>query len=233
MIRFTALFIFSVLLANIDLNAQYSSTQILRGTWLNKKYIEALENTKSARASQKAIYLAFIEFDKKEAHIIFNFHEGVTLSYEKNGNTIEIGDFKLTLLSKNELEVIESSRIDTLIKTPYKFSNYQNPAANNIIFVGNYRLNSSQNEQIVSFLTDGRIEELNKFKNYTIQSSYYDIGSDVDIVTFSGLDTEIDFTWEVNSDTLNIYNIKCIESDGEDCWKIAKGELQYSLIKFK
>ena len=207
------------------------------GQWLNKKYINELIKTKSARHAQMSIYLAFVEFDTtNKSVLIYSFHESVDREYNVYNGMIRFKDYELSkhsakFIDKNTLLFTDDDCIDTLLRYDNVIMNRNNLALNRIVFEGKYH--NISNEKIVEFSEGGNVSGIGNFTTYFAFYDYIDFGMEVDKLRLINKNEKLDLCWSFNNDTLFLHKIQCLDYDSiyGDCLKIAKGEILYKLLR--
>jgi hypothetical protein len=211
------------------------------GIWINDKYVKSLIESKSARKSQEACVLSYIEInisDDSTCLWIWNFHEGTHDKYNKltdNQITFENGS---NIVFENDTSAVVTFGDETEKLTKVKSTTNERMPEEVIIetlFSDKYQKEDSINGTIaISFESNGALNGIDGFSNFSICFDYYDVGLDDDLISFYSSDVrQKDFIWDFNSDTLNIHEIDCLNYDSvsDYCEKITKGKIAYRLIK--
>jgi hypothetical protein len=100
-----------------------------------------------------------------------------------------------------------------------------------VLFRGHYQ---GDNGLHVEFTGNGEVSGLGNFKTYSAYVDYADQAMQVDQIGLgSSKDSEKNYGFRFNHDTLRIYKLKCLEFDSINnvCAVLDFGDLEYKLIK--
>lgn len=227
-------------------NIPLFSTEDISGQWVNVKYLRSVLTTKSAKISQVACELSYVEINNDTALIIINFHESLTVHLENTYASTFVfksGDYIYNFVAKNDTLFSSYQNTydslptyDTLIKynmtftDPYKKSN---KLLNQEIFTGNHQIVDSSNKTL-TFYEEGEVKGFKKFKYYSVLEDYFDAGCNFDILFLYNDNTAcIEYTWKHFGDTLAIYELDCLVYDSTNnyCYDNKVGKLVYKLFK--
>ena len=204
--------------------------ELIKGTWINIKYLKALSETKSAKQAQNAAYLTAVIINEQIAHLVYNFHEGVTRDYRLEGNKIRMYEETAILDRFNRLVIQSKDRTDTLFKVDNGTINLENYIGE-VLFKGNYK--NVETGKILSFESNGKISGMKPWNKYNVRVDYFDMALNIDLIEFSSGSEQIRLTWEFSEDTLKLFKVKCVKwhETTSECMKISKGEAVNQYIK--
>jgi hypothetical protein len=241
--RIALILLFQIACSETFVNKERStmsySIKDLSGDWVNIKYLNSVQKTKSAKISQESCEISYIEFKSDTALIIFNFHEGDVLILDSTSiNTFiyKHYQYKAIFLIKNDtLFMTFGENYDTLVKYQMQISPnlYSNLLLNNEIFAGSYYIADSV-QRTLTFTKDGKVEGFLNFKYYSVLEDYYDAGCNYDIIfLYNEITDRKEYTWSYDQGTLNIFELDCLVYDSiyRFCYDNKIGKLVCKLIK--
>jgi hypothetical protein len=173
-------FIFSVIISCKSEQKKEIATESLSNTiWVNAKYLETLERTKSPLQAKPFADTVIVSFSSKAdtANIVWNFHEGSEYLV-KHGEKIKLfnaydekqtPEFEGNLLN-GVLKLGKSlfKKVDTTGFIEKKF------------WIGKYNVDSLQTKIELQF--DGKISGIDSLATYYIWSDYITTQTDVDLI---------------------------------------------------
>ncbi len=223
------------LILSLESELKKPLSEKITGQWVNKRYIDNLLNTKSARKSQQYARNAYIKFDTSSyASFCFSFHERVGSKYSLDENLILFDNYSenevsACLINPETLVLNLHNSTDTMIKMKAEDLNGNLCIVNNLLFQGKY-IDTNTHKKI-EFSENGCLRENKKFDSYDIYHDYYDAGMDYDLLRFKSKQEEKAMIWEFSNSFLRLYEVKCINYDSSYnlCNQIAQGKLLFSL----
>jgi hypothetical protein len=211
----------------------------LAGCWISEGYFKSIRQFKSPNKAQNgAQFIVLPARTLEPTTMIYNFHEGspnLKVIKEKNNFELcQIDDNNLDTVH-TPIEIISETKIkignSTFIKIDAARKGNHELVLEELLFKGTY-LTKDGNE--IEFKKNGRITGLNEFQYYEITEDYYDAGFQVDQVGLGKTEeTLIPFGFKFNKDTLNIYQLHCLENAAGRCTEVEFGALTYKLVKLK
>jgi hypothetical protein len=213
----------------------------LAGDWVNLKYLQSIQKTKSPKISQnEGGEYSYIRFSSDTALFIFGFHEALDLKvkFEGNNNFYCVGfnnDTIRMIVSNDKLTVVHRGAKETFLKYNMRlpYDDFGIRLLNKEIFSGVYRDIDSPNH-IVTFTDDGLVKGFLDFNSYVVDPDYADAGCNFDIIYLRKIPKDrFKYTWTFSKDTLKIFNLDCAVYDSAEnmCLETKIGQLQYRLIK--
>ena len=229
---------------NIPTNKQLVSnandTLDYKHVWVNLKYLDLLNQTKSHAKSQQDIRIPYFGVNpysynpdegrfptSKDIMLIWKFQEGVGYELSKNNDlyslNLDTADHGTEYPKHIDIKMISSNKLymdnDTFIKTSCLDLNI---IQNILIIAGKYELNG----KTITFDSIGFIKGLEKYKHYNLT-----MNPKQDIIRF---DVEDWCVYKYKGDLLSLYKCNCLEIDtprSYDCIKCDTGILIYKLKK--
>lgn len=199
--------------------------QRVDGIWINVKYDQQLQDTKSPIEAQGVAEYSMVEIDAAASKIlvVIHLHEGMNEEIKNKG-----GDLSFDLYDGTSVPIrIEGEKLQVgdnqFIRL--KEANFQQYVNKNTL-VGHYQ---TQDGTPVIFNTDGTLSGLAGYTNFSVMYDYYGDGSSVNmvLVTDNGIGTT--YTWEKEGDKLSLFNV--IYADPENKTQGSRGELMIELKK--
>ncbi|QAA81094.1 hypothetical protein EI546_04840 [Aequorivita sp. H23M31] len=201
------------------------------GVWVNKKYVDKLMSTKSPKKSQDVVPITLMLFPtqlNKEVEVVMGFHEGTTAKITGGNGEYKIKfqeepaqtiDFKNGSIRTKNNEFIKLKSFGS--KNDYKI-------VEQLLFAGKYDLNGKE----VEFTPSGKIIGLAPFSNYSVLIDYYDAGMQVDQLRLgkSAAESEL-YGFAFKKNQLIIYELKCLEPEGQYCNVVKNGKKIYLLTR--
>lgn len=197
--------------------------QNISGVWVNVKYDQKLQETKSPIQAQKSVEYSMVEIDSLASKIllIINMHEGMNEEIKNKGGELSFSLYDGTLMPIK----IQNARLligdNQFIKiADDNFQQYLNKTT----LAGNYQ---KQNGENVVFKADGTLSGLAEYTNYSVMSDFYGDGTLVNMVLMKGNETEELYAWEIKDKELLLFNV--IYGDPQDKTQGSCGNLMVKL----
>jgi hypothetical protein len=236
------LFIFLLILSgflrcrNLNNNrntANYDSIVPFSGLWVNEKYINTINETKSPLLSQESVNESFIYIPEKldqRTTMIYNFHVGgADLTIHKKDN--EYYFYTLDLETEIEKVALKNGK---LIKNKIAFIKIDESTSKGILesvlFKGQYQLDST----LIEFQDNGQITGWKEFNEYIPVIDYSGPGLNVDQIIFKTIDKRIIIKgFKFIKDSLFLYDLNCVEYDSinNECGTVSLGWIKYKMKK--
>ena len=208
------------------------SFAILRGAWVNAKYLDGMNKgtALSKIQFQNTEEVTTLDIDSSNVQMGFNFHEGT-------GSTLHKLDEKhFTLVSnegsgemKEKIEIVDDQTIKVgkatlkkvgVDKTSGVILGYQ-------LVGGQYQFNQTP----VQFNEDGTITGLDPYTHYNI---LYDYNGEIDppnqVELISTSEKSDYFAFEKQKNGLTLFDLKCVQKDGDVCMKQVKSKVHWAFV---
>lgn len=208
-----------------------------QGVWVNKKYVEALEQTHSPKVAQNSCYISYISIPREQSAeilIVHNFHEGITYRPVSLGkmyvlNTSETSD----TLKFEDGDKIAFWKGEKFVKLQQHHG--EGRIVEELLIAGKYTLEGNNKE--VVFTYEGKIQGLESYRYYKINVDYMDAGMQLDQIELSKDGKKWDrlgFSVEGNRARLHLFELKCEEFDPttNTCQEVSRGR-EVFLLKRK
>ncbi|MEO8146081.1 MAG: hypothetical protein ABI723_00525 [Bacteroidia bacterium] len=229
---------------NVTTSVDFKSldtTVSFAGYWLSEEYFKSITEFKSPKKAQDGCQFIVIP-DKtlKQTIMIYNFHEGGPfLKILKNKYSYEMWEMQDDSLNSrlSEIQIVSPTKIKIGDRNFVKINSIERDdnylVLEEILFKGHYITAEGKN---IEFKNNGQVEGLGIFYYYNPIVDYFDEGMQVDQVRFgkSKEDNEY-FGFTFNTDTLEIYKLKCLvfDSTSGNCAEVEFGQLIYKLWRKK
>lgn len=203
------------------------------GFWINERYINDIERTKSPLQSQGAD-VSCIDIPGRtlqRTRMIWGFHDGgadLTVVKTEKGFQFYYLENDSVAGPAYDIDVISESRIkiddNYFVKSSALF-------LEEMLFTGQY---TAEDGSAVEFASDGRIIGLDNFTTYTPIYDYSDAGMTVDqVILRTETRSEEYYGFLFSADTMRIYQLECtkfIPTD-EVCEEMMFGKVIHVLIR--
>jgi hypothetical protein len=219
---------------------QLDTTLSFAGYWVDEKYVNEILQKKSPTMTQVPSISCFPipNRTKQITRLVSGFHEGgEDLVVLKNGTNYELWDSELKNKRK-QITIISNDRIKLDNDFFVRLRNYnvsdksgEPKILEEILFAGKYKTDKGQ---IVEFNPNGQLLGFDNYNNFEAYVDYADQGMQVDkFVVRQNASSEKEFGFKFKSDSLFIYNLKCLEYDQESktCVDFGFDNLKLVLVK--
>jgi hypothetical protein len=204
---------------------------IFSGTWINKKYVDRLLESKSPKTAQDVVPLTMLTFPNElneKVNIIWGFHEGTIGILKKKMDFYFVqynGTEKYDSLVFLETNLIKF-KDNEFIKLSDSIDLRDPHLADQLLFAGRYNWNGKQ----VEFSKDGKVIGLDSISYYSVIIDYYDAGMEVDQIRLGNCfnNSEL-YGFKFSDDTLFIYQLNCLLKSEGFCYKVENGQIIYKL----
>jgi hypothetical protein len=208
--------------------AKPAGTVAFRGSWANKKYVQALRQSKSPRQAQGAAELSVVVIPGVaggKASLVWGFHEGTeyVLSTEADGKAglhdAEGGNRAYEL---QYAPAGDSLKVGNDWFVRLADGNGPDRVANEYLFAGQYRAGDRE----VTFFPDGKVTGLDSIRYYQPVLDYIDAGMDVDQVLLGrAAETTKPYGFAIRGNALIVYRLTCVEFDStsQHCGVVENG----------
>lgn len=203
------------------------------GLWINKQYVDAINETKSPISALKDINVSYIYIPKKihqNVSMIFDFHVGggdLTIEKKDGQYYFYTSDLKKEIERVSIKDNILTTGNESFIKVS-QTDDYG--ILETILFKGKYRLGS----KLVEFHINGKISGWDDFNEYIPVSDYSGPGLNLDQIILKTPEHKILIKgFKFIKDNLLIYDLNCekYDSANQQCDSYSLGSLQYKLTK--
>lgn len=149
--------------------------------WVNAKYLETLEQTKSPLQAKPYADTVMIRFSAKAdtADFVWNFHEGSAYNVKK-AEKLQFFD-AYEVKSKPEFEGIEENGLLKIGKSIFKKVDTTGFIEKKF-WIGNYNDDSTKTKIELKF--DGKINGVDSLTTYYVWSDYITTQTDIDLIDF-------------------------------------------------
>ena len=204
----------------------------LRAGWVNKKYIDSLNNgaTLGQVQFQNTEEVTTIDIDSAGANLGFNFHEGMGCSLRKIDDThFALYDTEGIGEKKYDLEIIDpfSIKVGTATLVKIGIGKTSISALSRKLIGESYVLNQTP----VEFKADGTLTGLTPYLRYNIVFDYTsETNPPNQIELVSGEDKSEYFAFEKQGANLTLFDLKCVQKDGKNCLKQTRGKMRWAFL---
>lgn len=208
------------------------------GNWVNVKYLEALQQSKSPMQAQTAVDLSMliIPGDTTQAvTAIWGFHEGAPFLAARAGDRYRISESG----SQLSFDLLPAPDGQTLQAGEHRFQRLDSALLIDqivpfFLFKGDYDLAG----QPVSFTKNGRITGWSDFTQYAADFDFAAGVPNFDLITcwkngISETEAGVPFHYQFAGDTLRIFETTCIQEDTLNgyCLEYQIGQTKYELVR--
>ncbi len=216
---------------------KYATDVPFAGFWLSENYYNTLMKTKSPRKAQGDCELFEISPETTvRTTEILNFHEGIQVTVVKNRGQFELwntddslfvekqGDIKIMSRNKIKIGSVIYRKVHVMVNENDIY------LLEELLFNGSYMSDKGEN---IKMSRDGKVSGLSGFRYYLPRLDYWDAGLNIDLVELgSSKENMTEYGFRFNRDTLELYQINCLEKDAEgECVEIGYGTLYRKLWK--
>ena len=213
-------------------NPKMDTFAVLRGAWVNAKYLDALNKGVTLGKVQfdNTTEVTTLDIDSSNVQMGFNFHEGMGCVLHKlDEKFFSLYDTEGSGEKREDIEIINDHtiKVGKATLTKVGMGKRSEVILANTLVGGQYRLDQTT----VQFKDDGTVTGLEPYTHYNILFDYNgEINPPNQIGLISKNDKTDYFAFEKQKTNLTLFDMRCVKKDGDICLKQVKGKVHWAFV---